>query len=416
MDSTAQAAAQAIVTRIEQIVDARPDLNQRALAERAGLSPTQMNRVMNHQRKITATELAMIADALGVPAAELLGESGQQLSVAARVGRAERAPELEGPFLRAQRLLEVRELLDRVVSRPEAEPRPDVHLPARGLDKHRGRRAADALRAAIGVEPGECLGDLEGLAARFGLDVSTQPLPANLHGLLVFGAAGTANASGEDGAGGVPAVALLNAGDPLGRRRFTLAHELAHLLFGDGALAIVDYRKQAKVKDDRWTPERLAELRADHFAAHLLAPDAGVLALADEFGPKPATPNRVPRWGAQQMARVAATYGMSFESAGYRLNDTGVLDDEERTRAQACGAMRAFRDIDAIETGEQLTSTVADVEPPFALLTQALAAYRAEELGLKPVASLYDMSAPEELARLRAQLREAGWEPADAPF
>ncbi len=71
MDSTAQA----IVTRIEQIVDARPDLNQRTLAERAGLSPTQMNRVMNHQRKITATELAMIAEALGVPASELLGET-----------------------------------------------------------------------------------------------------------------------------------------------------------------------------------------------------------------------------------------------------------------------------------------------------------------------------------------------------
>jgi Zn-dependent peptidase ImmA (M78 family)/transcriptional regulator with XRE-family HTH domain len=410
-----------IVARIERILDARPDLNQRTLAERAGLSATQMNRVMTQSRKITATELAIIAEALGVPAAQLLGEPSAQLSVAARVGSAQRVAELEGPFSRAERLLGVRELLDRVMTRPEAEPAPVLNLPTKGREKDRGRLAAVTLRSALGLEAGDAIEDLNQLAGRFGLDVSTQPLPSGLHGLLVSGArsGGATSAKTAVEASEVPAIALLNAADSLGRRRFTLAHEICHLLFGDAQaqLAIADYRRNASGRDDRWTPADLVELRADNFAGSLLAPDDGIRALAEQLGPKPAgradttLTLEVVRWGAALMACIAATYGMSFESAGIRANDAALLTSAERNAAHQQGAMRAFKEAGFPNVGDVLSAPADGVEPPSTLLAQALAAYQAEELGLKPLATLYDLSEPDELNDLRDQLRDAGWEP-----
>jgi Zn-dependent peptidase ImmA (M78 family)/transcriptional regulator with XRE-family HTH domain len=400
-------AAEAIVGRIEQILDSRADLSQRGLAERAGLSPTQMNRVMTRQRKITATELAIIAEALDVPATELLGQSTQSLGVAARVGHAERAPGLEGPFARAEKLLETRELLDRVVARPAVEARPEFTVPTRGLEKDRGRSAAVALREQLDVAPEEGIDDLVGLVARFGLDVSTQPLPSNLHGFLVHGGRGVDPAD-------ITAVALINSDDTYGRRRFTLAHELAHLVFGDGSLVIADYDQRAAGKDERWTPERLVELRADNFAKSLLAPDAGVLAVADEAGEGPSTPGPAAVWGAVLMARVAARFSVSFESAGYRLNDVGILSDDERVAAEGYGATNAFEKADLADAGAALMDRAWEILPPGTLLAQALAAYQAEELGLKALATLYDLSTPGQLEELRRQLRAAGWEPGAA--
>lgn len=413
MDSTAEA----IVARIEAIIDARPELSQRALAEKAGLSVTQINRILNHGRKITATELTMIADALGITASELLGESGQQVSIAARVGRAERSPQLAGPFSRAQQLLEVRDLLGRFVSRPEVDPPPAVSIPPRGLEKDRGRLAAASLRAALGLDDCDKVEDLDDLAARFGLDVSTQPLPPNLHGLLVFGPAGVAESTGERTGqrDECAAVALLNGADSLGRRRFTLAHELGHLVFGDGKLAIADYaRSGGGIQDQRWTADKLVEIRADNFAAHLLAPDAGVRALAEAAGPRPEGA-RAARWAARLMVAVASTYGTSFESAGYRARDAEVISEPDRARAHDFGATRAFKDVAQDGVFAELSATESGVVPPVLLLTQALTAYQADELGLKPLATLYDLSSVEEIEALRTQLHGAGWAPAGAP-
>lgn len=399
-------AAQDLIGRIERLHLQR-GLSQRGLAEKAGLSVTQMNRIMNLQRKLTAAELGLLSDALGVSASELLGEDAQRLSVAARVGRAERAAELEGPFARAEQLLSTRELLDRVISRPEAEERPRLRVPSSGLFKDQGQVLAVQLRAALGLGD-ECVEDLPGLAARFGLDVSTQPLPENLHGLLVTD-------TRRDGVGSATAVALLNGYDTHGRRRFTLAHELGHLLFGDGSLVIADYKPEYKKRaggtDERWTPESLVELRADNFAKHLLAPDAGLRAVAAELGAPGADKLA---WAVRLMVEVSVRFGISFESAGYRANDVGLLSDEERAAADRVGAHRAFIDAGRAEERNEVLATAAGVEPPSALLAQALTAYQSEMLGLKPLATLYDLATADELEGLRAQLRDAGWAPESA--
>lgn len=393
-----------VIDRIERC-QSEQGLTQRALAEMAGLSVTQMNRIMTRQRKLTASELGMLADALGVSASELLGDAGRRLSVAARVGSAERAPELEGPFKRAEMLLKTRELLDAVVARPEPGARPELPAPNPStMHKTQGRTLAVALRREVGLGDGEPVGDLEALAARFGLDVSTQPLPEKLHGLLVAD-----QGVGEQGGARV-AVALLNGNDTAGRRRFTLAHELGHLLFGDASLAIADYAPNAAHKDGRWTLERLAELRADVFAAHLLAPDSVVRAIAVELG----EPGRTKAaWASRLMVEVALRCGISFETAGNRARDAKALTEDERAEASARGAYQAFRDAGRSEAQGQVLDTVMGVEPPVTMVDQALTAYQHEMLGLRPVATLYDVR-DSEMDNLRTQLWDAGWVPASA--
>lgn len=382
-----------VIDRIDEAMRER-EITQKALAEGSGLSVTQMNRVMTRQRKLTATELAIIAETLGVSASSLLGEADRRLGMAARVGGARRKAELEGPFRRAEQLLGLREVLDRVMTRSAVPPAPRLDIPRTGLHKDQGAALALTVRGNLGLGNAP-ITDLEAVAATFGLDVSTQPLPDNLHGLLV-----------ADGSPTSGAVALLKAQDTLGSRRFTLAHELGHLLFGDADLAIADYVKDAVGQDVRWTPAKLVELRADCFAKHLLAPDDAVLDIAGELGPVGG--DKV-AWGTDLVVELAVCMGLSFLMASFRANDVGLLTDLERRAVEDVGAHNAF-----IGAGRGNDRAVLDaatgVEPPSAMLAQALTAYQQDILGLRPLATLFDVSSDADLASLREQL--ADWAPA----
>ncbi len=391
-----------IIARIEAAMEAQ-GVTQSALAEKVGMSKPQISRLLSRQRKLTATELSIFAEQLGVSAAALLGEREPQMAVAARLGRAERAEDLAGPFARAAALLELRDLLDRVMDRSPVSPAPTLPRPRAALHKDQGRELALSLRKAFGLGS-EAVEDLEGLAEIFNLDVSTQPLPPDLHGLLV-----APPPVGELAAGAGPggAIALLNARDNLGKRRFTLAHELGHLLFGDAELAIADYRVGAAHPDGRWTLERLVELRADYFAAHLLAPDDSVRAVAgsDEAHDVEGLPG-----GTALVVALAARLGVSFEVAKNRAKDVGLISEQQKSAIANVGAYEAFAGTRFAGRREVLDASVVAL-PPSAMLAQALTAYQEQTLGLRPLATLYDLSEPEDLDGLRTQLHDAGWAP-----
>ncbi len=133
---------------------------------------------------------------------------------------------------------------------------------------------------ALGDEPIEDLVEL--VESRFGVDVSLEPLPEALHGVFITDPTPT------EGDGRV-SVMLVNSTDLYGRQRFTLAHELAHLLFNDADLYWADYRQ-----DDGLD---LTELRANRFASAFLMPVGGVRALMSEWEPsrKRRSPKRVGR-------------------------------------------------------------------------------------------------------------------------
>jgi len=98
------------------------------------------------------------------------------------------------------------------------------------------------------------------------------------------------------------------------RQRFTLAHELGHLRCGhDGAIPVETFTTLGgKATDSR-------EVQANAFAAELLAPVAGVVAMVDGTEP-----------GLEEVVRLAATFGISTIAALYRLNSLGICGPYEQ--------------------------------------------------------------------------------------
>lgn len=105
-------------------------------------------------------------------------------------------------------------------------------------------------------------------------------------------------------------LAVINSTDVIGRRRFTLAHEIAHSIF-DKHEAIVDTLFDSREKDHR-------EIRANCFAGELLLPIEAIRQWRPR-APWASSPNDI--------AELALHYGTSYEAALYRLKSAGLLSD-----------------------------------------------------------------------------------------
>lgn len=108
---------------------------------------------------------------------------------------------------------------------------------------------------------------------------------------------------------------LVNAGDVVGRRRWTLAHEYFHLVASDTP-HICDLESLSS------SEERLAE----RFAANFLMPPEAFVSDWQER----AAPGEGLKWG--DIAPVASRYRVSLEAAAIRLSELGAVPREEIDR------------------------------------------------------------------------------------
>ena len=104
------------------------------------------------------------------------------------------------------------------------------------------------------------------------------------------------------------------------RQRFTIAHELGHLLLHEGKPIIVDHSVRINRRDGRSSlGTDHEEIQANSFAAELLMPREmvvrRVIASLDEGG--------VTR--DQLIARLSREFDVSGEAIGYRLINLGIL-------------------------------------------------------------------------------------------
>ena len=157
------------------------------------------------------------------------------------------------------------------------------------------------------------------------------------------------------GLGGRPIV-LFSRPDPGDRQRFTIAHELGHLIL------------HSPLRDDEVEADQ-AEREANHFAGALLIPrDAAVAALR-------------PPLTLARLANVKATYGASIGVCAQRAKDLGYINDARflsiRKQMSARGWQRhepvevpqeapllVRRMIDAVATGETVTQRASSVFLP----------------------------------------------------
>jgi transcriptional regulator with XRE-family HTH domain/Zn-dependent peptidase ImmA (M78 family) len=273
----------------ERIAQARGDLSitQEHLANRVGIERTALGRAEKGERKLSAVELVNLAAALEVPLAWFVRDP-----LPAVVSRRTDAGPSHEVTARLDRQLElfagdVASLLEGGVISPVAE-RPSWRTPKTHSE---AERVATEVRSHLGMGNKPIVG-LAGAAERFGLFSCS----------LALGDGGADGAVVQIDSG--VAAAVIDGDAKPGRRRMSLAHELGHWLFGDPYDLGVDD----------------AEKMINSFAAYLLAPRSGVVALWNQY---------VADSVRDRTIRVAAAFRMSWSSVVLHLRNLGLIGDDE---------------------------------------------------------------------------------------
>lgn len=352
----------------------RLGLTQRALAARSGLPQSRVHRIeMDPSRPIDLGDLSRIAAGLGVSMTSLIEDSPVRERVLG-AARARNDDAVTGALQSACDLIELEERLSGLgVGDGQRLRLPQVGLAAGG-PASQGRCLAQAVRERWEI-PDAPLGDLAELIEDFtGADVAVRDLPAGVSGLAVT----------EQTAG--VAVILANTEGSPESQRFTLAHELGHLLTGD-----------TRVDTARTSSVTQAERRANSFAGHLLMPEGGVCRWLAAAGDPPVATERT-------VAALARIFGTSLDVTLIQLRTFGLITARQK---EALGGV-SMRTL-ALRHGwlparEAEAAAAARTRPPRRLWQRALLAYQSGRLGIAPIALL----AHADPAQLRAELAETG--------
>ena len=170
---------------------------------------------------------------------------------------------------------------------------------------------------------------------------------------------------------------MVSSAIPATRQRYTLAHELGHILAGDGDEVIDQNITTGK------TPQ---ETRASAFAAAFLMP-AAALRAAFKGG---ASPTEV------LIADLLSRYRVSLDALAFRLNNAGIIDAATRDAvwrmASARIGLRRGRAADLQARRERRL--------PQGVLSRAVEAYVKRRISIRPVASLIQIDADALLEEL----------------
>lgn len=339
----------------------RAGLSQRDVQSRAEVSQSMLHRVETGARtNATLAELDRLAQALDVGLDELLYGSAvrERVLAAARTTRCA-DDDLQAALGQAIELLTLDARLDDAL--PGLRQRATaLRTTASGGPRERGESAAGRVRTALGLDVAPVADLVAAVEHLTGVDVGTTPLPPGVSGVC---------ATDPDRA---TSVVLVNCTDAAQRQRFTLAHELGHLLFGDTThVDAVDGQRSQR------------EVQCDEFARHLLMPPDGVRAwLVRTVGAADRT-----HVDERVLALLSRHFGISPEPTRIQLDRMGLLPDDLRHAALPTGRVLAYH----YGWGPQFDSDQAAAEQPRVprrLLDRATEAYRAGRLGIGVLARL----------------------------
>jgi len=238
-----------------------------------------------------------------------------------------------------------------------------------------GRAAAERFREDhhLGYQP---LGDLVALIEQtIGADVAVLETGPEQHGMTM-----------RHKDRGTVYIAVARTPHPM-RQRSTLAHELAHVVFGD-------WTDEPQV--DSASP---AESRANAFARHLLLPLAGVRELMaaeperDELG---------------LLSKVVQRYLVSPAIAAIALEQAGYIDTEAKARLKSETTPRLAARFGWADQYQALQGESNRRRAPQRLLARAIAGYLQNAVSVQTIATLRGL----DVATAEAELTEAGLIPA----
>lgn len=349
-----------ILDRVQSLID-KSGLSRYDFAQHVGLDASQLSESLTGARNFSVVDLAYIADACDVSVDWLLTGAEPPLAVAARTTTGEAAEALAA----ARRYSTLRTDLG-TLGYPQ---------PWRGTPKvlHTGTYAAQGehlARAALKAVAREgrlatAANLAELIEETFGADVAVVELDAGFDGLA---------AMTED----VKLILLATTSNPA-RQRFTLAHELGHLLFGDDQDIHLDrdILDKAQQKDP-------SEQRANAFASAFLMPEEALREAVRSTG--------LTRGSHAAMAcdLMVTPTALAYRLLQLRLIDAGTCDRYKRMTAREAAHIAGRS-----EEFEQRAAASRAPRLPGLLVRDTRAAYEAGKSTLRPYAALLGVDVDE---------------------
>ncbi|WP_042413979.1 XRE family transcriptional regulator [Streptacidiphilus anmyonensis] len=362
--------------RVREVIRAA-GLSQAAFAARTGITPDKLSKSLGGVRRFSSLDLALIAETAEVSVDWLLtGRRQPPAGVAARGDAGAHGPSLSERAERFTAAYDVLELLGRAPALPALPVVPPVGDP----DEQGELLAADAgarIRAEADAEPALlATGDLLSVCEHtFGVDFAVTELPAAVDGF----------AWQEEGF----RLALARRDERWTRQRFTLAHELGHLLAGDA----VEPLAESPVAPGRQAEPD--EVRANAFAAALLLPEAEVREAAATL----------------DFAELVVRFRVSPSALAARLRRLGMIGPTEQARLRRRTTAACHLAAAAMDAYLREAALAAAERPPARLADGLWSAFEAGETTLRPLAALLGMAPGELEGRLATS--DAGPNPSE---
>ncbi len=391
-------------------------MTQDAVAVRLGVSRSTVAQIELGNRAVTSLELDQLARLYGREIGEFLAEQFREDDALVALFRAHPdvvEHEHVGDALRTcvalgrevtnlERLLGIDRDLGAVAVYPLNAPR------SRWQAVQQGEQVADQerMRMQLGLAP---IANMSEVLETQGIRTALVDLPDDVSGLTLSH----------------PTVGLFvvaNRRHHFLRRRFSYAHEYAHVLLDRGRLGTIS---RAADRDD------LLEVRANAFAACLLLPEEGVRRFATAIGKGGPSrlqadvfdENEVVEVRARaapesrdiqlyEVAELADHFGVSRLAALYRLRNLHLITGTELEDLKQQEESGKGRHVAALLDLPEVDHEAARNEFRHRFLSLALEAFRRGEISRAKLSELTGMVdlGPEELARL---LRETGLEDLD---
>lgn len=347
-----------LISRVRIIMD-RSGQSNSDFALAIATTPDKLSKSLGGSRRFTTTELALVAE-LGETTVEwlLTGKERPTPSMAARTSSVSSpdASTIEGI---ARRFTEASEQL-RLLREASRELSPLPSLASTWSQVYQGEQlAADARKmirdAGRTLTAGEDL--IPTLEAVFQVDVAVVDMPGGLDGC--------AWQTDEQ------RLIIANKTTRWARQRFTLAHELGHILACDAQELISETMHSENSK--------VTEMRANAFAASFLVPEDEVVPMLEESVTQ------------SEFITLVNHFKVSPQSMAYRLKNLRKLDDISvrnwgSMTAESCAAASGHPEIIADESNK------SDVDrlPP-RLVAEHVRLFWDGQTSARPLASLLDV-------------------------
>ena len=372
--------------RVREVVR-RSGLTNAQFARRVDMDAPKLSKSLTGTRRFTSFELASIAAAGETTIDWLLGGDEPRASVAAR-RRDDTATALDRALERAEAYAEADLTLRRLHDEPDLPPLPRIPLPPIAIKA--GPALAEHVLSLIDRAGRAHLldHDLASVAETvFGLNVAVEAFDDGLDGLTYVT--------------GAFRLILVNNRVSWSRQRFTLAHELGHVLAGDGESAGGTWVDR-DVMGAGTGGDRIVEMRANAFAAAFLMPEDRVRA-AFAGGPDEVA-----------FARAVGLFMVSPSALAWRMVNLGLADAKDVRPLRDMPLQQAARIGGWESEFDELTLRQNQLRPPAPLAARAAQALLEGKIGVRPVATVINVP-PETLLSSPDGADLAGQEPVFAP-